>query len=88
MKSNIIKTKFFHKMKYDLKGHMRLLLFLITFRFFNQFIQPYLDLRSYGQLLSLFFFHVAIKYNQPATDTLMAFNIYRRDQNNNNINSG
>ena len=51
-------TKIFHKMKYNLKGHVRPLLLLwrgCMFSNFQIFWSNYiLDLRYYGQLLSMF----------------------------------
>ena len=50
----IYNTNFFHKMKYDLKGHMRPLLCRVIFESFQIFWSNYnFDLCSYGQLLSL-----------------------------------
>jgi hypothetical protein len=51
----------FHKIKYDLNGHMRPLLYRVIF--FNSLIfwsNYNFDLRSYGQLLSLFY--IKVKY--------------------------
>ena len=70
MNANINKTHYFlHKMKYDLKGHGRshkviLAKLFLAQSFINQFLIAYLklsdhynlDFRSYGKLLSLFFF--------------------------------
>ena len=49
----------FHKMMYDLKGYMRPLLCRVIFKNSQIFWSIYnLDLRSYGQLLSLFFINI------------------------------
>ena len=65
----LLKHHFFHKKKYDLNGYGRshkaiLAKLFLAQSFINQFLIAYLklsdhynlDFRSYGQLLSLFFF--------------------------------
>ena len=52
---NLYSEKCFNKMKYNLKGHMRPLLCRKIFKNVQIFWSKYnIDLRSYGQLLSLY----------------------------------
>ena len=49
MNANTIKTQIWHKMKYDLKGHLR------SQKVILKFLNYKLVLRAVGQLLSLFY---------------------------------
>ena len=54
MNANIMKTHYFHKIIYDLKCHFYVIKKLCNLLTLRPFDLITIDLRSYGQLLSLF----------------------------------